>query len=175
MPYSTTVKTQLGIDPDVPATGLPAPLTTTIYNGYISDVNTDLLARQNSKSITLTADETSKVGINHRNMKKFILLAYIILLELGCNKKEISSDCFANLTDDIHIKQLVNNKYVIYTTYINDDNETKTAYLLKCFISGDKHYWYSINNYYIKEIQFTDSCSAKERYFEYLRYKNNSH
>ena len=75
VPYSTTVKTQLGIDTDVPAAGLPLPLTVIIFLGYITDVNTDLLARQNSKSITLTADEISKVGILLHNTD--IIVNYI--------------------------------------------------------------------------------------------------
>lgn len=63
VPFCTSVKNQFGIDPDVPASGIPLPLTIAIYTGYISDVNTDIIARQNSKSTTLTADEHGKVGI----------------------------------------------------------------------------------------------------------------
>jgi hypothetical protein len=65
-PFCSSLIKQLGIDPDVSASGLPAPITVSVYTGYINDVNADILARQNSKSLTLTSDEIHKVGIlNH--------------------------------------------------------------------------------------------------------------
>ena len=75
VPFGTSIKNQLAIDTDVPASGLPALLTVLIYLGYINDVNTDIIARQNSKSVTLTADEISKVSILHHNTD--IIVNYI--------------------------------------------------------------------------------------------------
>ena len=75
VPFGTSIKNQLGIDTDVPASGLPALLTVVIYLGYITDVNTDIIARQNSKSVTLTADEISKVSILLHNTD--IIVNYI--------------------------------------------------------------------------------------------------
>jgi hypothetical protein len=63
VPFGTTLSNEFAVDPDVNASGLPAGLTVPIYQGYISAVNTDILARQNTKSLSLTSDEHSKMGI----------------------------------------------------------------------------------------------------------------
>jgi hypothetical protein len=51
VPFCTGLKNQLAIDPDVPATGIPAPLTIISYTGNITDLNTDLVARQTSRNV----------------------------------------------------------------------------------------------------------------------------
>ena len=56
----TSIANQLAIDPDCPASGLPASMPIATYNTAISAVNTDALSRETSKSIALTEDEKGK-------------------------------------------------------------------------------------------------------------------
>jgi hypothetical protein len=56
----TSISNQLAIDPDCPASGLPASMPIATYNSAISAVNTDALSRETSKTIALTADEKGK-------------------------------------------------------------------------------------------------------------------
>jgi hypothetical protein len=73
---------QLNIDTDAPASGIPAPLTLATFKSQISDVNTDAVARENSKAVSLTKDEEGKVG-------KLILSADVIVhyIESALNQK----------------------------------------------------------------------------------------
>lgn len=57
---STSIANQLAIDPDCPASGLPASLPIGTYNSQISAVNTDAVSRETSKSTSLTEDEKGK-------------------------------------------------------------------------------------------------------------------
>jgi hypothetical protein len=57
---STSISNQLAIDPDCPASGLPASMPIGTYNTAISAVNTDALSRETSKTVALTADEKGK-------------------------------------------------------------------------------------------------------------------
>jgi len=82
VPFATALKNQLAIDTDVPASGIPVPLTLTIYTGNITDVNTDVVARQTTNSTTLTSDELGKRGILQHNTD--ILVNYI---DNVCNQK----------------------------------------------------------------------------------------
>ena len=56
----TSIANQLAIDPDCPASGLPASMPIATYNSAISAVNTDALSRETSKSTSLTEDEKGK-------------------------------------------------------------------------------------------------------------------
>jgi hypothetical protein len=56
----TSIADQLNIDPDCPASGLPASMPIATYNTAISVVNTDALSRQTSKAVALTEDEKGK-------------------------------------------------------------------------------------------------------------------
>jgi hypothetical protein len=80
--FGTALSNQLAIDPDVPASGIPAPLTIALYNTSIGNLNTDVVARETSKSTTLTSDEIGKRGIAQHNTD--ILVNYI---DSVCNQK----------------------------------------------------------------------------------------
>ncbi len=82
VPFATALKNQLAIDPDVPASGIPAPLTIPIYTTNIGDLNTDVVARQTARSATLTSDELSKGSTLLHNTD--ILVNYI---DSVCNQK----------------------------------------------------------------------------------------
>src|SRR5208283_2644276 len=56
----TSIANQLNIDPDCPASGLPASMPIATYNTAISAVNTDAVSRQISKAVALTEDEKGK-------------------------------------------------------------------------------------------------------------------
>ena len=81
VPFCTGLINQLSIDPDVPVGGIPAPLTVSIYTGMISGLNTNIVARQTTKSITLTSDELSKTSTLLHNTD--ILVNYI---DNACNQ-----------------------------------------------------------------------------------------
>jgi hypothetical protein len=80
--FGTALSNQLAIDTDVPASGIPAPLTLAIYNTAIGNLNTDVVARETAKSITLTSDEIGKRGIAQHYTD--ILVGYI---DQVCNQK----------------------------------------------------------------------------------------
>jgi hypothetical protein len=82
VPFCSGLSNQLAIDPDVSAAGIPAPLTIISYTGNISDLNTDLVARQTSRAASLTSDELNKAGILLHNTD--ILVNFIDNL---CNQK----------------------------------------------------------------------------------------
>ena len=56
----TSIADQLAVDPDCPASGLPATMPIATYNAAISAVNADSVSRQTSKAIALTEDEKGK-------------------------------------------------------------------------------------------------------------------
>ncbi len=82
VPFATALKNQLAIDTDVPASGIPAPLTIPIYTTNIGDLNTDVVARQTTRAATLTSDELSKGSTLLHNTD--ILVNYI---DSVCNQK----------------------------------------------------------------------------------------
>ena len=82
VPFCTGLINQLAVDPDVPVGGIPAPLTVPIYTGMVSDLNTGIVARQTSRSATLTSDELDKGSILLHNTD--VLVNYI---DSVCNQK----------------------------------------------------------------------------------------
>ena len=82
VPFCTSLINQLAIDPDVPVGGIPAPLSVATYNPMVSGLNTDIVARQTTRSTTLTSDELSKSSTLLHNTD--ILVNYI---ENVCNQK----------------------------------------------------------------------------------------
>jgi hypothetical protein len=80
--FGTALSNQLVIDPDVPASGIPAPLTLALYNTSIGNLNMDVVARETSKSTTLTSDEIGKRGTVQHSTD--ILVNYI---DSVCNQK----------------------------------------------------------------------------------------
>jgi hypothetical protein len=80
--FGTALSNQLAIDPDVPAVGIPAPLTLALYNTSIGNLNTDVVARETTRAATLTSDEIGKRGIVQHNTD--ILVNYI---DSVCNQK----------------------------------------------------------------------------------------
>lgn len=75
VPFTTTLINQMGVDPDVPTSGIPAPLNVLTYNVSINVVNSAMLARGNAASKSLTGDETTKMGTLMHNTD--ILVGYI--------------------------------------------------------------------------------------------------
>ena len=82
VPFCTALINQLGIDPDVPVNGIPAPLNVAAYHSMITGLNTDIVARQTASSATLTSDEQSKASTLLHNTD--ILVNYI---DNVCNQK----------------------------------------------------------------------------------------
>ena len=56
----TSIADQLNVDPDCPASGLPASLPIATYTAAISAVNADAVLRETSKAVALTEDERGK-------------------------------------------------------------------------------------------------------------------
>jgi hypothetical protein len=75
VPFCTVLINQMGVDPDVPVSGIPAPLNVLNYNTYINALDTAMLARGNASSKSLTGDETAKMGTLMHNTD--ILVGYI--------------------------------------------------------------------------------------------------
>ncbi|MHB8260626.1 MAG: hypothetical protein ACYDCN_11980 [Bacteroidia bacterium] len=80
LPFCVSIRNQLAVDTDVPVAG--SPITLPIYDGMINDLNLDVVARQTSRSTTLTSDELHKASILLHNTD--IIVNYI---DSVCNQK----------------------------------------------------------------------------------------